>query len=181
MEGQNKKKYGQLVSLSEQQLIDCTRADGENGCDGGLQDHAFNYIRNNAASSSNSEIRKMGLDTESNYPYTAQVGPKQNGTCKMCVQDGDCRYPSTSTGGGDGGFADIATGDEDALKEAVANIGPISVGINVVQGKFDTYKTGVYTQSDCPPQPNHAVLVVGYGTDAEGTWSQRKTQTHSRL
>jgi cathepsin L len=75
MEGQNRKKYGQLVPLSEQQLIDCTTANGENGCNGGLPDYAFNYILASAASSSNSEIRQMGLDTERNYQYTGQVVP----------------------------------------------------------------------------------------------------------
>jgi hypothetical protein len=61
----------------------------------------------------------------------------------------------------------------------VANIGPISVGINVMQGEFDTYKTGVYMQSDCPPQPNHAVLVVGYGTDEQGMSSAQSTDKNS--
>jgi cathepsin L len=142
LEGQHFKATKKLVSLSEQNLVDCSTAQGNMGCNGGLMDQAFTYIKVN-----------NGIDTEDSYPYEAV--------------DNDCRFKSANVGATDTGFTDIKSKDESALQQAVATVGPISVAIDASHASFQLYKHGVYDELFCSQtRLDHGVLAVGYGTDA---------------
>jgi cathepsin L len=139
LEGQYYRKTKTLESFSEQQLVDCSQDQGNQGCNGGLMDQAFDYIQQN------------GIERESDYPYTAQ--------------DGQCRYDASKVITKVTGHTDIEAGNEDQLKEAVATVGPVSVAIDASHLSFQFYKTGVYNERACSPTNlDHGVLAVGYGT-----------------
>jgi cathepsin L len=141
LEGQHFKASGKLVSLSEQNLVDCSMAQGNQGCNGGLMDQAFTYIKAN-----------NGIDTEDSYPYTAT--------------DQTCAYSAANVGATDTGFTDIKSGSEDDLVNAIATVGPISVAIDASHSSFQLYKKGVYYERSCSStEPNHGVTAVGYGVD----------------
>ncbi|KAK1795199.1 hypothetical protein P4O66_010372 [Electrophorus voltai] len=139
LEGQLKKTTGQLLSLSPQNLVDCSSKYGNKGCNGGFMSEAFQYIIDNG-----------GIDSDAAYPYTA-------------VQ-GDCKYDPTKQAANCSSYTFLPYGDEEALKQAVATIGPIAVAIDATHPLFIMYRSGVYNDRSCSQHVNHAVLVVGYGT-----------------
>jgi len=145
MEGAKFLKTGTLTSLSEQNLVDCSTAQGNQGCNGGLMDQAFQYVISNA-----------GIDTEESYPYTA-TGPN------------DCQYSASNIGDTISNFQDVTSGSESALMTA-ANQQPVSVAIDASNNSFQLYTSGVYYEPACSSTSlDHGVLVVGYGTDDSGT------------
>jgi len=142
MEGQWFKKTGDLVSLSEQQLVDCASDYGNYGCKGGIMEFAFQYIIDNG-----------GLTTEEEYPYTAK--------------DGRCHFDDSTVAATLSGFETIRRGSEADLQAAVSQVGPISVAIDAGHRGFQMYKHGVYHSILCSnTRLNHAVLAVGYGEEA---------------
>ncbi|GIY95878.1 cathepsin L, partial [Caerostris extrusa] len=153
LEGQHKKKTGNLVSLSEQNLIDCVKEN--NGCNGGWMDPAFELIK-----------KENGIDTEISYPYSG-------------IQD-SCFFNEFTVGATCTGYVDLPEGDEAALKMAVATKGPISVAIDSSPESFYSYndcknkellfQSGVYDEPLCGNDVDsltHGVLVVGYGTERD--------------
>ncbi|NXN94851.1 CATS protein, partial [Rhinopomastus cyanomelas] len=139
LEAQMKLKTGKLVSLSAQNLVDCSTSYGNKGCSGGFMTRAFQYI-----------IDNEGIDSDESYPYTAQ-----NGTCHYNASE---RAATCSE------YVELPYGDEEALKDTVANVGPVSVAIDAAQPTFFLYRSGVYDDPQCTQEVNHGVVIIGYGT-----------------
>ncbi|CAH6920503.1 Ctss [Phodopus roborovskii] len=148
LEAQLKLKTGKLVSLSAQNLVDCSTEEkyGNKGCGGGYMTQAFQYIIDNG-----------GIDSDASYPYKAM--------------DEKCHYDSKSRAATCSRYMELPFGDEEALKEAVANKGPVSVAIDASHPSFFLYKSGIYDDPSCTENVNHGVLVVGYGSlDGKDYW-----------
>jgi len=145
LEGQYFKKNGSLKSFAEQQLVDCSRSFGNQGCNGGLMDQGFDYIKSLA----------NGIDLENSYPYTAQ-----DGSCK--ASSGTTASPAATVTG----HTDVREGSESGLTSAIATVGPISVAIDASHMSFQFYSSGVYYEAQCSSrQLDHGVTAVGYGTE----------------
>jgi C1A family cysteine protease len=128
---------GALQSYSEQQLVDCSSSFGNEGCNGGLMDQAFEYIEKNP------------LELESEYPYTAR--------------DGTCKYVKTKGVGKVVSYTDVPQNSVAQMKAALMKQ-PVAVAIEADQAAFQTYTTGVLTKG-CGTSLDHGVLAVGYGTE----------------
>lgn len=133
---------GNLVRLSQQALIDCSWGYGNNGCDGGEDFRAYQWM-----------MKHGGIPTEEEYgPYLGQ--------------DGYCHVNNVTLTAKITGFVNVTTGSEDALKQALLKHGPISVAIDASHKTFSFYSNGVYYEPQCgnkEDQLDHAVLAVGYG------------------
>ncbi|XP_061144220.1 cathepsin S, ortholog2, tandem duplicate 1 isoform X1 [Syngnathus typhle] len=146
LEGQLARTTGRLVDLSTQNLVDCSGKYGNRGCYGGFIDAAFRYVIDNG-----------GIESEKSYPYTGKSG--------------QCRYSAAQRAANCSSYKVLPENDEDALKQALAVIGPISVAIDASRPTFAFYSSGVYDDASCSKSVNHAVLAVGYGTlDGKQFW-----------
>lgn len=138
VEGLNKIKTGELIELSEQELVDCDRA-YDAGCNGGLMDYAFQFI-----------IENGGIDSESDYPYLGvdgQCDPTRKNAKVVSIDD----------------YEDVPPFDELALKNAVAHQ-PVSVAIEASGRALQLYLSGIFT-GECGMALDHGVAVVGYGKE----------------
>jgi len=139
IEGVNYQSTGELVSLSEQQLVDCSTDYGNKGCNGGLMDSAFEYV-----------IANKGITSEKNYPYEAS-----DEACNSRKEDDHTATISD--------YYDVVSNDELQLQAAVYQQ-PVSVAIDAQGRSFQFYKSGVY-DAHCGTRLDHGVLAVGYGTE----------------
>lgn len=141
--------------LSEQQLVECAQDFDNHGCNGGLPSHAFEYLKHEGS---------KGLHTEFTYPY---IG-KDDHACRVADGKGPLDVPLETGVVVPGGSVNITEGDEDSMAFFLATRGPVSLAYMVIDD-FRNYAGGVYTTDHCKDTAkdvNHAVLAVGYGTDA---------------
>ncbi|GLT51612.1 hypothetical protein SLA2020_250120 [Shorea laevis] len=138
VEGINQIVTGELITLSEQELVDCDKLYNQ-GCNGGLMDYAFDFI-----------VKNGGIDTEEDYPYRATdnaCDPNKKNARVVTID----RYE------------DVPENDEHSLKKAVAHQ-PVSVAIEAGGRAFQLYQSGVFT-GICGTALDHGVVAVGYGTE----------------
>ncbi|BBG94869.1 Papain family cysteine protease [Prunus dulcis] len=143
LEGAHYLQTGELLSLSEQQLVDCDHecdpeefGSCDSGCNGGLMNNAFEYT-----------LKAGGLEREKDYPYT--------GT------DDTCKFDKSKVVAAVSNFSVIST-DEDQIAANLVHHGPLAVGINAVF--MQTYVKGVSCPYICGKRIDHGVLLVGYGS-----------------
>jgi len=113
MEGTWKLKTGQLVSLSEEEILSC--ATSGNGCNGGLMNDAYEFV-----------IKNRGLESESEYPFSGSAGK-----CQM----------SGSSAASISGWTLLKAKSVAMLQSAVRTQGPVAVAINADQMQF--YRSGI--------------------------------------
>ncbi|XP_050302731.1 procathepsin L-like [Anthonomus grandis grandis] len=138
LEGLYAQKTGNLLQLSEQNLIDCATPDNGyncNGCSGGIPSEALQYVVDN------------GIDYFSEYPY--------EGEQKECRQKNKILQISS--------YTNTVPNDESSLQDAVATVGPVSVSLNGSLAMH--YSGGIFQDEKCEKGVNHGVLAVGYGEE----------------
>mmetsp|Transcript_23549 Transcript_23549/g.65765 ORF Transcript_23549/g.65765 Transcript_23549/m.65765 type:complete len:361 (-) Transcript_23549:1509-2591(-) len=146
IEGAHFLDTGDLVSLSEQELVDCDKLDA--GCGGGLMDNAFLFDEDSP-----------GICSEEDYPYAGHKHWFRGCAAKKGLCDGVDHTRVKS-------FVDIEN-TADGLAEAIATQ-PVSVAIEADQRTFQLYKDGVYNDPECGENLDHGVAAVGYGSTEAG-------------
>mmetsp|Transcript_56427 Transcript_56427/g.155939 ORF Transcript_56427/g.155939 Transcript_56427/m.155939 type:complete len:279 (-) Transcript_56427:423-1259(-) len=141
--------YGSFLHptiLSEQQIVDCApnpdNCGGTGGCEGSIQPLAFEYLLG------------AGVETRVNYTYTGK-----DGTCAD-----DKNGPAAATIDSYGLLPENC--DEETLKQYLVTKGPISVTVATHGWTF--YSRGILRYATCGADVDHAVLLVGYGTEVSG-------------
>ncbi|CBI17456.3 cysteine protease RD19A [Vitis vinifera] len=144
LEGAHFLTTGNLISMSEQQLVDCDHeCDPEEygacdqGCNGGLMTSAFEYI-----------LKAGGVEREETYPY---IGSDR----------GSCKFNKSQIVASVSNFSVVSL-DEDQIAANMVKNGPLAVGINAVF--MQTYMKGVSCPYICSRNLDHGVVLVGYGS-----------------
>jgi len=140
------KTNGILHVLSEQQILDCTpnpqHCGGTGGCGGGTAELAWDRIK-----------AIGGLSSEWTYPYVSYFGAGQ--TCKMTEM-----LPVVKVTG----YVNLPTNELDPIMNQVGTEGPVAISVDA--SAWSAYESGVFNGcNQTNPDIDHAVLLVGYGTD----------------
>ncbi|KAK2709169.1 uncharacterized protein LOC136027233 [Artemia franciscana] len=149
------KNGGRLATFSQQNIVDCSRNDRQ--CLGGFYTNSWDYVKSSG-----------GLCSESDYTYTSgssgTSGGCRSSTCQPAVTTSSYKNVPNS---------------EDSMAHVVATIGPIAVAMDANLNSFYFYSQGIFNDQRCSSNVNHAVIIVGYGTDrmygdywiVRNTWS----------
>ena len=132
VEGINFINTGELLSLSEEELVSCSH-DGNMGCNGGLMDNAFAWI-----------VKNRGIDSEEDWPYEAEA--------QKCGFFAKHFRKAVQIDG----FEDVPSEDEASLEKAVA-MQPVSVAIEADHKSFQLYAGGVFSSKTCGTSLDHGI------------------------
>jgi cathepsin L len=115
LESAHAKATGKLVELSDQNVVDCAKT--ASCCNGGLFEDAYNYI-----------IKNKGIDTAAGYPSAKPI----------C----ECHFEPTKIGATMSSYVEVKAKDENALQQAIANVGPVATAVDASHTSFQLYKSG---------------------------------------
>lgn len=147
LEGTGFVSTGKLVSVSEQNIVDCDVGGFDDGCGGGLPSRALQWSADNG-----------GLASEQAYPYTARDGSCRRGVSKIIHNTGYQRISQ----------------NENQIAQALAKYGPLSIAVDA--NGFNGYHSGVLKNPSCSTTGlNHAINIVGYGSSGLEYWMVRNS------
>jgi C1A family cysteine protease len=138
LESANFLKNGELLDLSEQQFVDCSRSTGSQGCNGGWMHWAFDYAKT------------VQVELTATYPYKAK-----DNACSHKADKGVVQLTS---------YAYVPARSSAQLKAAIAKQ-PVSVALAAGNRYFQGYESGILNSKQCPTRLDHAVTAVGFGTE----------------
>lgn len=136
-------KTGNLVELSVQEVVDCADEFVASGCEGGIAQGVFSYISRNG-----------GISSAADYPFAASAG-KCRAAGKTKVEVNMQQYVYVPV-------------DDKVLKLVIATVGPVIAMMDINNESFMRYLSGIYKEPNCSKEDqdlNHAVLIVGYGSE----------------
>jgi C1A family cysteine protease len=145
LEGAHAIATGELKSFCEEQVVDCAGIRyGLMGCNGGMQNRAYNYY-------------EAGNDAmlEDDYKYTS-------GTTKA---KGSCQYDASQASNVTVKNYDMVTPNNQSQMKAALDKGVLAVAIEADKRAFQTYQSGILSGDACGTKLDHAVTAVGYGTE----------------
>lgn len=147
------------LTLSVQQLVSCDHGEGQLGCMGGLQETAFDYVRENG-----------GITTAAEYPYTSGGG--RTGKC-----DTSKNHYVMSVTGYEMIFNSNVAETERQFTSYVLESGTLSIGVDATT--WNTYTGGIMSDCGKGTSINHAVQIVGVDSSSSGWWKIRNSWSAS--
>jgi len=150
-------KTGKLIKLSPQDLVNCVKnpekCGGAGGCEGATYELGFDYIK------------KHGLKKENELPYTGRDGvcSIRKGLTLRGRHHNKFHIKAATGTASITGYANVPTNDYVTTMNAVAKTGPVAIALDA--SNFSSYEGGVFHANGW--SLNHAVVLVGYGTDEE--------------
>lgn len=139
-------KTGKLFKFSPQEIVDCASSHGNIGCNGGIVHGVYSYIN-----------KKGGISLQNDYKFTENVTECNEDIPRVKFQVK--------------GLAEFRYEDEELLKKALFNVGPLICVVDTLNDSFYRYSSGIYYEENCNQKdrnPSHVAIIIGYGKSKNG-------------